>query len=149
MYRLERTQTLRRPLKEAFPFFAEPTNLARITPPWLGFRIVTEGKLVMREGLIIEYRVSPLRIPQRWTSRITVWEPPHRFVDEQLRGPYRSWHHLHEFRVAGDGVEIVDRITYELPFGPVGRMAHALFVRRQLEAIFDFREQAVRRLLGA
>jgi hypothetical protein len=146
-YRLERSQTLARPLADVFPFFADPRNLAKITPPWLRFRIQSAGDLTMREGLTIEYRVSPFLVPQRWTSRITVWEPPHRFVDEQLRGPYRSWHHLHEFREVDGQSEIVDRVSYELPLGPAGRVAHALLVRRQLEAIFDFREQAVRRLL--
>ena len=147
MHRLERSQFLRRDLSAVFPFFAEPSNLARITPPWLGFEIVTEGPLVMQQGLTIDYRVRPLLFPQRWTSRITVWDPPHRFVDEQVRGPYRSWHHLHEFREVDGGVEIVDRVTYELPFGALGRMVHALLVRRQLQSIFDYRRDAVIRLL--
>jgi ligand-binding SRPBCC domain-containing protein len=148
VYRLERTQFVGRPIEKVFPFFAEPTNLARITPQWLNFRVVTQGDLTMREGLLIDYRVSPLLIPQRWTSCITLWDPPNRFVDEQLRGPYRRWHHLHEFREVTGGVEISDCVTYELPLGPLGRAAHALFVRRQLEAIFDYRERAVSRLFG-
>jgi ligand-binding SRPBCC domain-containing protein len=149
VYRLARSLFVPRPLDQVFPFFAEPRNLARITPPWLGFRIVTDGDLTMRQGLEISYRIHPLGLPQRWTSRISVWDPPQRFVDEQLRGPYRDWHHLHEFREVAGGTEIRDEVTYELPFGALGRIAHRLIVRRQLESIFDHRERVVRELLGA
>ncbi len=140
---LERAQTVPRALDEVFPFYADPRNLARITPPWLGFRIVSEGPLEMRQGLVIEYRIRPLGVPQRWTSEITVWDPPHRFVDEQRRGPYRRWHHEHTFRAVASGTEIRDRVTYALPLGPVGRLVHALFVRRQLESIFAYRAAVV------
>jgi len=148
VHHLERRLVVPRPLDQVFPFFAEPRNLARITPPWLGFRIATGGDLTMRRGLEISYRIRPLGIPQRWTSRISVWDPPRRFVDEQLRGPYRKWHHLHEFLEVTGGTEIRDEVTYELPFGPCGRVAHRLLVRRQLESIFHYRERVVRELLG-
>lgn len=146
---LERTQTVPRPRDEVFPFYADPRNLARITPPWLGFRILSEDPLEMRAGLRIDYRIQPLWIPQRWTSEITVWDPPHRFVDEQRRGPYRRWHHEHTFRAVGDTTEIRDRVTYALPLGPLGRLAHALFVRRQLESIFTYRSAVIDDLFGA
>lgn len=146
-YLLERVQVVPRSLSDVFAFYADPDNLARITPPWLGFRILTP-KTAMRAGLQIEYRIHPLGVPQRWVSEITVWEPPRRFVDEQRRGPYRRWHHLHEFRATAGGTEIRDRVTYELPLGPLGRLAHGLVVRRQLESIFAFRERAVRDLFG-
>lgn len=145
---LERTQTVPRPPEAVFPFYADPRNLARITPPWLDFRIVSDGALEMCAGLRIDYRIRPLWVPQRWTSEITVWEPPHRFVDEQRRGPYRRWHHEHTFRAVGDGTEIRDRVTYALPLGVLGRVAHAVFVRRQLEAIFAYRARVVRDLFG-
>lgn len=145
---LERTQTVPRPLDEVFPFYADPRNLARITPPWLGFRIVSDGPLQMRKGLRIDYRIQPLWVPQRWTSEITEWDPPNRFVDEQRRGPYRRWHHEHTFRTVDDGTEITDRVTYALPLGPLGRLAHAVFVRRQLESIFAYRAAVVRELFG-
>ncbi|MBE0593645.1 MAG: SRPBCC family protein [Gemmatimonadales bacterium] len=144
---LERVQAVPRPLNEVFAFYANPDNLARITPPWLGFRVLTPRE-EMRAGLLIEYRIHPLGVPQRWVSEITVWDPPRRFVDEQRRGPYRRWHHLHEFRATAGGTEIRDRVIYELPLGPLGRLAHALFVRRQLESIFAFRERVVRELFG-
>jgi len=137
-----------RGLDEVFPFFAEPRNLARITPAWLGFRIVSAGDLTMRAGLRIEYRVRPLGFPQTWVSEITLWDPPHRFVDEQVRGPYRLWHHLHTFRAVAGGTELVDEVTYALPFGPLGSLAHALVVRRQLATIFDYRARVVRDLFG-
>ena len=144
---LERVQAVARPLNEVFAFYANPENLARITPPWLGFRVVSPRE-EMRAGLRIEYRIHPLGVPQRWVSEITVWDPPRRFVDEQRCGPYRRWHHLHEFRATAGGTEIRDRVTYELPLGPLGRLAHALFVRRQLESIFAFRERVVNELFG-
>jgi ligand-binding SRPBCC domain-containing protein len=156
-YRLERRQFVALPLADTFAFHAEPRNLARITPGWLAFRLlgfdVADGNggetahIQMRKGLRLEYRIRPLGVPQRWTSEITEWDPPRRFVDEQLRGPYRSWRHEHEFRAVAGGTEIVDRVSYALPLGALGRLAHALFVRRQLRAIFDHREAMVERIL--
>lgn len=148
MYTLERTQLILRPLDSTFEFFASPGNLAQITPPWLDFRIVGPGDLTMRPGLRIEYRIRPLGFPQRWVSEITAYEPPHRFVDEQRVGPYAHWHHEHVFRAVDGGTEVMDRVDYALPFGAAGRLAHALFVRRQLESIFDYRERSLARLLG-
>lgn len=144
---LTRVQPVPRPRDEVFAFFSDPANLARITPSWLGFRMVSAPG-AMREGLLIDYRIRPLGIPQRWRSAITVWDPPHRFVDEQVVGPYRSWHHLHEFAAAEGGTEIRDSVRYGLPLGLLGRLAHALVVRRQLEAIFAFRERVIAELFG-
>lgn len=153
-HRIQRSQVVRRPIDEVFAFYADARNLARITPPWLGFAIrgSSDGGSVddirMRQGLEIHYRVRPLGIPQPWTSEITVWDPPHRFVDEQRRGPYRRWHHLHDFREVEDGTEITDVVEYALPFGILGDVAHHLLVRRQLKAIFDHRERVVGQLLA-
>jgi ligand-binding SRPBCC domain-containing protein len=102
----------------------------------------------MAPGLTIEYRVSPLFVPQRWVSEITVYEPPYRFVDEQRIGPYQKWHHLHEFEEVPGGTAIRDVVTYALPFGPLGSLAHALLVRRQLEGIFAYRSRVVEGLIG-
>jgi ligand-binding SRPBCC domain-containing protein len=145
-YTLHRVQAVAAPLDETFDFFSRPENLARITPPWLAFQLVSDD-LEMREGLRIEYRVRPLGFPQKWVSRITVYDPPHRFVDEQVEGPYGKWHHEHTFRAVEGGTEVTDTVTYALPFGPFGRLAHALLVRRQLAAIFDFRRRALADLL--
>lgn len=147
-YRLERRQLVRRPLTEVFSFYADPRNLARLTPPWLGFRLVSAGELRMREGLRIEYTIRAFGIRRRWTSEITAWQPPVRFVDEQVRGPYRLWRHLHEFWQVEGGTEIVDVVMYQLPLGPVGWLAHRLAIRRQLEEIFDYRARAVAELFG-
>lgn len=146
-YTLQRRTRVPLDLEATFAFFAEPGNLARITPPWLGFRMVEPADPVMGQGLELEYRVRPLGFSQRWVSRISVWEPPHRFVDEQLAGPYASWHHEHTFRAADGGTDVLDTVTYALPFGHLGRLAHTLLVRRQLRSIFDYRETALRRIL--
>lgn len=147
-YVLERTTRVRRPLEETFRFFADPRNLAEITPGWLAFRLIGSGDFEMRRGLRLHYRIRPLGFPQRWTSEITVWDPPHRFVDEQVEGPYREWRHTHAFHALPDGgTEVRDRVDYALPFGPLGRIAHALLVKHQLRAIFDYRARRIRELL--
>lgn len=147
---LETSQVIPLPIERAFDFFDDPRNLARITPAWLGFRILDEGPLAMREGLEIRYRVRPLVVPLRWTSRITRYHPPVAFVDEQSRGPYAFWRHQHAFRSIDErNTEVGDRVEYALPFGVLGEIAHALFVRRRLEAIFRYRERAVEEILGA
>ena len=148
-FTIERRQVVPMPLAETFAFYAEPRNLARITPRWLHFRMVCGESLTMRKGLRIHYRIRPFGIPQRWTSEITEFDPPHRFVDEQIEGPYRSWRHVHEFREVAGGTEIFDRVAYELPLGPLGRIAHALVVRRQLQSIFGYRERTIARLFQA
>ena len=127
---------------EVFPFFADATNLQRITPPELGFRILTPG-VEMREGARVNYSLSLFGIRFAWLTEITRWDPPHEFVDVQLRGPYRQWIHTHRF-VKSDGVVVMDdHVDYALPFGPLGRLVHRLRVRRQLEEIFEFRRRAI------
>jgi ligand-binding SRPBCC domain-containing protein len=132
------------PPEEVFPFFGDALNLEAITPPWLGFRVVTPGPIEMAAGAGIEYRLRLHGIPIRWRTTIAVWDPPHRFVDVQLGGPYRMWHHTHDFEPAADGGTLMrDTVRYALPFGPLGAAAHRLLVRRDLEAIFDYRREAV------
>jgi ligand-binding SRPBCC domain-containing protein len=145
-YVLERRQVVAAPLADVFTFFAEPRNLSRITPPWLAFHMVDPERVTMQTGATIEYRIRPLLVPQRWVSEITSYDPPGGFVDEQRSGPYRSWRHEHRFSDTADGTEIRDRIEYALPFGPIGRLGHALFVRRQLESIFDYRGRIIAEL---
>ena len=144
---LRREQTLPGAPDEVFPFFADAGNLEAITPPWLGFRIVTPRPIDMGVGTLIEYRLRLHGLPISWLTRIEVWEdthPPLRFVDQQLRGPYALWHHTHEFVPGPDGTtRMTDTVRYALPFGPLGALAHALFVRRDLNRIFDHRHAEV------
>ena len=100
---LERSQRLDVPPERAFAFFADARNLEAITPPWLRFRVVTPDPITMRPGTLIDYRLRLHGLPLRWRTRIDAWEPPHRFVDIQLRGPYALWEHTHTFAPAGAG----------------------------------------------
>jgi ligand-binding SRPBCC domain-containing protein len=146
--RLERAQRLDAGLEEVFAFFSDPANLARITPPWLRFRI-RRSPARMEAGARIEYRIRWLILPLRWITRITAWSPPRLFEDIQEKGPYRVWRHTHQFARDGEGTIVRDRVDYELPLGPLGRLAHRLVVRRQLSAIFDFRQREIERIFAA
>jgi len=140
---LARSQRLELSVERAFAFYADAGNLEAITPPWLAFEVVTPGAIEMRAGALIEYRLRVHGLGVVWRTRIEVWEPPWRFVDVQLRGPYALWEHTHSFEPAGDeAVVIRDRVRYALPLGPLGRIAHAVFVKRDLERIFDYRQRA-------
>jgi len=146
-YRLERAQWIPKPLPVVFDFFSRAENLERITPPWLRFRIVTPTPIDMERRAQIVYTIRIAGIPVRWRTRITRWEPERGFTDTQESGPYARWVHEHEFRVAGDGVLMTDRISYALPLGPLGRFAHAVAVRAALASIFDYRFDRIRALL--
>src|SRR5262249_1609165 len=136
-----------RPLDEVFPFFADARNLERITPAFLDFHFLTPLPIVMQSGTLIDYQIRLFGLPFKWQTRIEEFEPPHRFVDIQTRGPYRLWRHTHEFREIAEGTLVVDRVRYELPLGLLGTLAHALFVGRTLQKIFDFRQQTLGRML--
>jgi ligand-binding SRPBCC domain-containing protein len=126
-----------------FGFFEKPENLARITPPSMGFEILTPPPIRMRQGALIDYTVGVLGVRTRWTSLIAEYEPPHRFVDVQLKGPYSFWHHTHRFQEEKGGTRILDEVRYMMPMGILGRMAHALWVGRQLNRIFDYRVRVI------
>lgn len=145
---LYREQLIPRPLDEVFGFFAEAGNLERITPPWLGFSLVTPEPVEMRRGTLIEYRLRLHRVPLRWITRIERWEPGRAFEDVQVKGPYRLWHHRHGFRAVGGGTLVQDHVRYALPLGRLGELAHAAIVERDLARIFAFRHSAVKELLG-
>lgn len=143
VWTFERQQRIARPRGEVFAFFEDATNLGRITPPFLDFRILTEAPIEMQVGTLIDYRISLLGVPLRWRTRIEVYEPLVRFVDVQLSGPYRRWRHTHEFSEVPGGTLMVDRVEYALGFGAMGHAARALFVQRTLRKIFDHRRDAV------
>lgn len=134
------------PLDEVFAFFADAGNLQALIPPWLHFRISTPRPVEMRPGTLIDYQIRLYGLPLRWRSEITAWEPPHRFVDEQLRGPYRLWHHEHTFRAEGGRTRVTDHVHYAV-LG--GALIDRLLVRRQLEGIFRYRHERIAALLRA
>lgn len=140
---LRREQWIPRPLDEVFAFFCDAGNLADRTPPWLGFQILTPGPIRIAAGTNIRYRLGWHGIPVTWTTEIKLWEPPFRFVDVQLSGPYRLWHHAHRFESRGGGTLMTDVVRYRLPFGIIARAMHAIKVRRDVERIFDYRFQRV------
>lgn len=146
VYSLKSVQELPIPLEKAWTFFSSPANLKDITPPSLGFNIISkyQGE-TMYEGQIIEYTVKPLLgIPVYWMTEITHVEPKKYFIDEQRFGPYSFWHHQHHFKEIPNGVEMTDIVHYKIPFWFLGDIANSLFVRKQLEGIFDFRERVVK-----
>jgi ligand-binding SRPBCC domain-containing protein len=140
---LELDQVLPGERDEVFSFYADAFNLEAITPPWLGFRVVTPGPIEMQPGAMIEYRLKLHGIPVRWLTEIEIWEPGRRFVDTQVRGPYRLWRHTHSFEDDPGGTRVRDSVSYEIPLGPLGDIADRLMVRRDLARIFDYRRRAV------
>ena len=144
---LETTTTVQLSVDDVFLFFSDAENLERITPPELAFQILTPTPIDMKEGTIIDYRLRLFKMPFCWRTRITRWQPNEQFIDEQVRGPYRSWTHLHTFAASGSDTRMTDRVEYELPLGPAGMLVLPL-VRRQLDRIFGYRASAIRRLLG-
>jgi hypothetical protein len=136
---------LPRPRAEVFAFFADAGNLERLTPPWLRFRILTAAPIAMRPGALIDYRLRIHGVPVRWRTEIRVWEPPARFVDVQVRGPYRLWHHTHTFEEHDGGTLCGDRVRYAVPGGAV---VDRLLVRGDVERIFAFRRAVLLELFG-
>lgn len=139
--------TVDRPLQEVFDFFSNAENLERITPPELNFHIITPTPIEIRQGTIIEYRLSLHGLPMTWRSEISTWEPPYRFTDTQLSGPYKQWIHTHTFSETDAGTLMEDEVRYRLPFEPLGDVAQFL-IERQLKHIFDHRQRTVIELLG-
>jgi ligand-binding SRPBCC domain-containing protein len=146
---LSRKQFIPLAVREVFPFFESPENLGSITPAWLRFRITTPLTVEMRAGTVIDYTISWMGIPLRWRTLIDRYDPPHEFVDVQLKGPYALWRHTHRFLEVKGGTEMTDTVCYALPFGPIGSLVHTLALRAQLERIFDHRASALARRFGA
>jgi hypothetical protein len=138
------------PIETAFEFFSRAENLEAITPPLLRFRITTPGPIEMRAGTVIRYRLRLRGVPVSWLTRIEEWDPPHGFVDRQIRGPYALWHHTHSFEAIDAGhTRMVDVVRYGHRLGPLGSLAERLVVRRDLERIFDHRRDSIPALLAS
>ena len=143
---LERTTIVEAPAETVWSFFSDPSNLAKITPPSMGFEIVSSPGRTLQAGDRIDYRIRIAGLPVRWRTLISEWDPPRSFTDEQEKGPYRRWINRHTFQPTDDGrVLVTDRVDYELPLGVVGRLAGGFLVRRQLRKIFDYRTEIIRR----
>ena len=147
-HRIERSQLVPLSVEDAFAFFADACNLEALTPPWLRFRILTTGPIPMEKGATIEYVLNLHRLRVRWRSEIVEWKPRRRFVDRQVEGPFRLWEHTHTFEERHDGTLIRDTVLYRMPYGALGAIARRIMVARDLERIFDYRRDAVDRLLG-
>jgi ligand-binding SRPBCC domain-containing protein len=145
IFTLEREQVLPGSPDEVFAFFADARNLEAITPPLLHFEVVTPGEIPMQVGTLIQYRLTLRGIGVNWLTSIQEWEPPARFVDVQVRGPYALWHHTHEFAATPDGKNTImrDAVRYAIGFGPFGALAARAFVHKDVATIFEYRQAAV------
>jgi ligand-binding SRPBCC domain-containing protein len=148
IHRLERTTFIPRQRDEVFQFFADAHNLERITPSFLNFHILTPDPIEMKAGTFIDYQIGLYGIPMKWRTLIAEFVPNDYFVDVQISGPYRSWHHRHDFFDRPGGTEMRDRVDYEMPFGPLGAIARKLFVRAQLDTIFNHRNATIKQFLA-
>jgi ligand-binding SRPBCC domain-containing protein len=148
VYLLTREIYIRKPLSEVFSFFDRPENLTIITPKTLAFKIFTPAPIKMGKGALIDYSIKIFRIPFHWRTLITTYEPPNCFIDEQLKGPYAFWHHKHTFFECNEGTLMKDLVHYALPFGPIGILTHALFVKKQINYIFDYRTKIINDLFS-
>ncbi|HEY1065408.1 MAG TPA: SRPBCC family protein [Pirellulales bacterium] len=147
-HRIESEQFVARPRDEVFPFFADAANLEALTPPFLGFQILTPAPIAMQAGALIDYRIRLHGVPITWRTEITVWEPPYRFVDEQRRGPYQLWRHEHLFEEVNGGTRIIDRVDYRVPGWFLAGLINRFYVQGDLQKIFAYRRTQIDALLG-
>ena len=147
---LHREQTIPASIESVWKYFSEPKNLNLITPPDMNFEIVSGGELEMSEGQIIEYRVEFMRgVRSLWLTEIAHVRPNEYFVDEQRLGPYRFWYHEHRFQEITGGVKMTDHVTYAAPFGFLGDLVHAVWIRQKLNRIFEYRHQKISEIFGS
>ncbi len=140
----ETEMKVKAPVEEVFKFFSEPANLQKITPPWLKFKIITAQPIKMSAGTLIDYRLSLYGLPINWKTKITVWEPPYRFIDEQLKGPYKQWIHEHTFNAVEGGCLIRDSVQYQISGWILSPLINRFFVKRDIERIFTYRRNKIR-----
>lgn len=133
-------------VEEIFPFFADAYQLEAITPPWLNFQVLTPRPIEMHAGQLIDYKLRIRGVPIKWKTKISAWEPNERFIDEALRSPYKFWHHEHLFEPFEDGTRVIDIVHYGVPGGD---LIHSLFVRREVQKIFEYRQQVLKSRFSA
>jgi ligand-binding SRPBCC domain-containing protein len=146
MHTLEKKTFIKKPLSEVFDFFSKAENLGNITPPHVRFKILTPLPIKMGVGTLIDYQISLFRISFKWQTKITKWEMPNRFEDTQIKGPYKTWIHTHIFEEKDGGVWMTDIVKYESPGGFLEFIPHNLFVKRNVEQIFSYREEALKEI---
>lgn len=143
--RITRHQFINLPVEKVFEFFKSPENLGKLTPPEMSWKILTPKPIKMSVGKVFDYSISLFGIPLTWKSIITDFDPPYRFVDEQLAGPYRFWHHSHVFEKANGGTMVRDEVHYLVPMGIVGKIIEMIIIRHQLDRIFNYRQEALKK----
>jgi ligand-binding SRPBCC domain-containing protein len=148
-YQLRRQQFIPKSIETVFAFFADASNLEYLTPPWLHFKIRSPLPIDMKTGTLIDYTIRWRMLPVAWQTEILEWTPPYQFVDQQIKGPYRLWHHRHTFEVNAGGTLMTDFVRYALPLGTLGTIAHGLMVKRDLKAIFDYRFNRIAERFGS
>lgn len=144
MFHFERKIIINRELKELFSFFENPRNLAKITPPTLGFVITTKGEIVMKKGTKIEYTIKVFGIRLKWVTLITDYNPPQSFQDTQLKGPYKKWEHTHLFKEIDGKVEMTDKLEYDLYGGILKYPLNSIVISKKVKEIFDYRNKIMR-----
>ena len=149
LYTLKREQKISKNIDDVFEFFSKPENLSIITPSKMKFKILTPSPIEMKEGALIDYTVNIFHFPIRWRTLITDYKPTNMFVDQQLKGPYSMWHHTHLFERLNDEETLIkDIVIYAVPFGIIGKLVHSLYIKSDLNAIFDFRSRKIREIFN-
>ena len=147
-YELDVEQFIDQPVEKVFEFFSRPENLEEITPPRLGFTIMTPSPIPMEKGSLIDYTIKILGFPVHWRTLITSYDPPHGFVDEQIKGPYVLWHHRHSFKKENSGTIIRDTVRYAVPLGIIDRFLNLIWIQKDLKDIFVYRRKFIENKFG-
>jgi len=150
MYQIKRKQILPIPIAKAWDFFCDPENLKLITPPYLSYKMLSRSDAgEMYPGMILSYKVSPvLNIDIKWATEITQVKEQKYFIDNQIKGPYKIWHHEHHFKEIENGTEMRDILYYEMPYGILGKLIHKIFIRKRVKKIFNYRYKKLKELFG-
>ena len=146
-YSIKFEQFIDLPINDVFDFFSKPENLSLITPPRLKFDIMTPSPIEMKEGQLIDYSLTIMYfIKLRWRTLITDYKKPYQFVDQQIKGPYSLWHHTHTFEQKNGGTVIKDAVTYAIPFGIIGQLIHAIYIKYDIKGIFEYRHKILNKI---